>query len=267
MTALGRVSVSTFVIEAGCSIAVAHLSDLHLPIAPSLMLDVAAAIREHRPDMLLFTGDYVSSKRGLEDLRRFLELVLRELPRARVFGCLGNWDRRMGIASEVATIFRSFGGRLLVNDVTIAEARGCRVCIVGLDDGLRGSPDLSLSCSQRADLAIALVHEPAVGVELAKRSFEGVILAGHCHGGQVKVFGHPLLLPPMCPRRFYEGVHRIGRAVLLVSPGLGTSLLPLRIGCPPAIYVVRFVEKNDLSRLRVGVQNEGCYTHREEHPC
>ena len=234
--------IEVYTLRSRCDLVVAQVSDLHIP-SPSPPPDrVVHALKEANPNLIVFTGDYVSRKSGLKNFEEFLKALRRELPKARILGCLGNWDRRLGLAKSLAKVFEEVGGELLINEVEVLEINGCRVCLVGLDDGLEGFPKYDVSCPPNVDIRIALVHEPELAIALAKRGFEGLIFAGHCHGGQIRIFGRPLFLPPMCPRNMYEGLRIVDKALILVNPGLGTSVIPIRFGCEPRIYVVKLMK-------------------------
>ena len=82
---------------------------------------------------------------------------------------------------------------------------------------------------------IALAHEPDYFRRLPARI--GLLLAGHTHGGQIRIAGHPRLLPQY--ERWRRGLYRNDQGQqLLVSAGLGTTFVPLRIGVPPEILLI-----------------------------
>ena len=84
--------------------------------------------------------------------------------------------------------------------------------------------------------AILLAHEPDIFPEVPDRI--ALTLSGHTHGGQVRLFGHSPMVPSRYGNRFaYGNVVENGRQ-LIVSGGLGTSILPVRFGVPPEILLV-----------------------------
>ncbi len=85
--------------------------------------------------------------------------------------------------------------------------------------------------------ALLLAHEPDVFPRVPARV--ALTLAGHTHGGQVRVFGFSPIVPSDFGNRYaYGHVVQDGRH-LIVSGGLGNSVLPVRFGVPPEITLVR----------------------------
>jgi hypothetical protein len=80
---------------------------------------------------------------------------------------------------------------------------------------------------------IALTHEPALWPRIP--AAVTLTVAGHTHGGQINPFG------VLTPRRYrahsnqLNGLYLAGGRSLFVSPGIGTSILPMRLGVPPEI--------------------------------
>jgi predicted MPP superfamily phosphohydrolase len=123
----------------------------------------------------------------------------------------------------------------------------------GFRDGLRGTR-LELALARSPQVApgtprIVLAHSPDVALEAADRGFDAVI-AGHTHGGQVRVprwppFGtQALTTRSRLGTAFDRGLYRLpartaqGWMPLSISAGFGTSLLPIRFLCPPEYTVV-----------------------------
>ncbi len=106
-----------------------------------------------------------------------------------------------------------------------------------------GADDLPGTLAQITDdaPAILMAHEPDLFVDVPDRF--AVTLSGHTHGGQVRLpfFGRPVT-PSAYGQRFAYGHIREGGRDLVVSAGLGCSVLPVRFGVPPEITVVTLKE-------------------------
>ena len=202
---------------------VAHLSDFHLG-PPSrgqrAVAEAVAWVRERRPDLVCVTGDLLSHPRA----RRRLDELLRGLD---AYVVLGNHDvaetrdpfSRGGDVDELpATVL---DGR----SVTL-ELRGARVQLAGTRptyDAAVPEPDGS------AALRLLLTHYPRLRVPGYQ-----LVLAGHMHAGQIVLpypGGRLRLAHPRAP--LAEGVYRAGGVTLHVSPGLGTTFVPLRYFARP----------------------------------
>ena len=160
-----------------------------------------------------------------------------------VHAILGNHDWWYGV-DEVRDGMRAAGMTLHENDAVKIEAGDHRFWLAGLGDQWafgpgRGVDDLpgTLAQVRDDDPVVLLVHEPDIFLEVPPRV--AVTLAGHTHGGQVAVpfLGRPVVPSAHGERLAYGHVVEDGRH-MVVSGGLGMSVLPVRLGVPPEITVV-----------------------------
>lgn len=209
---------------------VMHLSDLHGGSPGGVEADVLAVLEREKPDVVVLTGD--TSDRGtLDAYEPFLRSLRAPLG---VFAVEGNWEHWRPIADERALYARA-GITLLVNE---ARRLGEGLWIVGLDDATAGRPDLDRALREVPPGAttIALMHSPGFFDGVAGRV--SVVLAGHTHGGQVRLpFVRPLWLPPGSGP-YVQGRYELRGSTMYVSRGLGTSILPVRAFCRPEIAMV-----------------------------
>ncbi|HEV2733915.1 MAG TPA: metallophosphoesterase [Longimicrobiaceae bacterium] len=231
---------------------IVQLADLHLGELDGHAERVAEVVTELRPRVVVFTGDSVDRL----DTAGVLEGFLRLLPPVdAAFATLGNWEHLSPEQpEELRRAYGRHGVRLLVNESAALEHGGRRVLVTGVDD-LRGSPSIhgALRGVDPAANHLLLAHSPAyrdalVGMgagprpvgprweEPLERFRVTAMLAGHTHGGQVAPFG----FAPVRPRgsgRYVAGWYRDARPHLYVSRGIGTSIVPVRLGAPPEIAV------------------------------
>jgi predicted MPP superfamily phosphohydrolase len=218
---------------------IAHLSDLHLGV-PSRGRRAAeqavAWVRERSPDLVCLTGDLVSRRAGLAPLER----LLRQLGPS--FVVLGNHDfaeSRDPFSERVEpAAIPSVDGVTLLGDESVSlELQERRVQIVGVDPRTyaRREANPQSVVDTGADFRLLLCHFPGIAPRLPAGSFH-LVLAGHFHAGQIVV---PL---PGGKLRFahlrthdVEGIYRYGRTVLHVSPGIGTTFVPLRFFARPEV--------------------------------
>jgi len=216
---------------------IAHLSDFHLgmPSRGRVATERAVAwVEERRPDLVCLTGDLVSRPRG-EPLLRSL---LRRL--GRPYTVLGNHDVAVtrDPFSRTAELDDLQEAILLQDEVVSIVLGGVTVSIGGVDpelyawDGGRPAGELA---DTRAALRILLCHFPGVVRTLPGGAFD-LILAGHLHGGQIVLTypgGKVALAHPRV--RELNGVRRTHAGVLHISPGLGTTFVPVRIFARPEV--------------------------------
>src|SRR5204862_2202056 len=142
-----------------------------------------------------------------------------------VFAVLGNHDGWHG--PVLRPLLESKGIHVLDDEAFSIETRGTRFCVLGLaDDEVRTrSASESLAIAPPGIPLLVLVHEPDIFAELDARP--SLTLAGHTHGGQVRL---PFIGPPVVRSRFkarYAAGHIVeaGRH-LFVTTGIGTSVWP-----------------------------------------
>ncbi len=137
---------------------------------------------------------------------------------------------------------------VLENDAVLLGAAGRRFWLAGLGDQIayrlgpkrfKGVDDLpgTLARIQTDDPVVLMVHEPDIFTEVPERV--AITLAGHTHGGQIRVPGlWPRFVPSAYGARFAYGHIVEDDRHMIVSGGLGTSFVPVRIGVPPEIVRV-----------------------------
>lgn len=208
---------------------IGHLSDLHLgmPSRGQRAAERAVAwVRERDPDLVCITGDLVSRPRGEEKLRE----LLRTLPRC--YAIVGNHDLAVSRDpfSRVVDLRELEPATLLLDETRRLDVRGRPVHLAGLDPLTRGrEPDLR----GEGALRILLSHFPDVLDRLPADAFD-LVLAGHMHDGQICVPYPGGKLRLAHPRtRYARGLYRRASTVMHVSPGLGTTFVPLRVCARP----------------------------------
>ena len=225
---------------------VAVLSDLHAG-APHLGAQKRAEIVRRtnaaRPDLVVLLGDYVV---GREAGARFVEpeIIARELGELRaplgVVAVLGNHDWWYN-GGRVRRALEGAGLRVLENDAVglNAKGRGPRLWVAGLGDlwSRSADPVAALRSVPSGEPVLLLTHNPDVFPEVPARVT--LTLAGHTHGGQVRLpgWGTPIV-PSRYGRRYAAGLVVEEGKRLFVTPGLGTSILPVRFGVPPEISLL-----------------------------
>ncbi|WP_372916869.1 metallophosphoesterase [Sandarakinorhabdus sp.] len=217
-----------------------HLSDMHGSNwdMPQVRLNrIVDQVNALHPDLVVITGDFHASKIWDPPMR--LEDALRPLTRLRaplgVWSVPGNHDDPYWIR----WVMQRLGLKLLAGDLVDVGP----LQIVGSDDLILGQQPVAglLAAAARARPGkplIALVHEPSLWPLLPPAV--DLLLAGHTHGGQIDIFGWPHIMPE------YEKVQRglfrnAAGQQLVVSAGIGTSVVPLRLGTRGEIVVVELV--------------------------
>jgi predicted MPP superfamily phosphohydrolase len=181
------------------------------------------------PDVVLVGGDWVTSSwRELVSHRRAFERLAAPLG---VWGVLGNHDYYGDEAERLPALVEATGARLLRNASAAIEREGERLWIAGVEDPIGGVPDLSRALAGTSGPVILLSHTPDLLFEAASHGV-ALMLAGHTHGGQVRIPGLPVLVR-QSRYPLDEGRFDYGTTQLVVTRGLGVVGVPFRAACPP----------------------------------
>jgi predicted MPP superfamily phosphohydrolase len=230
---------------AECSgVTVAAVSDLHVgsPFNGIGNIErVVEALRRSKPDLVLLAGDYVIDNvlggRFVSPEVSAKKLGEIEAPLG-VLAVLGNHDWWLGAARVRAALE---GNRIPVLEDSAVEVRrgGCAFWIAGVGDFQEGRHDVAAALHEVPAGApvVVLTHNPDVFPDVPERV--SLTVAGHTHGGQVRI---PLVGRPIVPSRYGER-YAIGSVVedgrqLFVTPGIGTSIVPVRFLVPPEISLL-----------------------------
>jgi predicted MPP superfamily phosphohydrolase len=216
---------------------IAHLSDFHLgaPSRGRVATERAVAwVAGRRPDLVCITGDLVSHPRGLP----LLEQLLATLDRPYVV--LGNHDVAVtrDPFSRAAELDELEGLAMLLRDEAVVVERGEeRIQVVGTDAESYplGKAKPWELVDPTAGLRILLCHFPDIDRKLPVGAFH-LVLAGHLHAGQIAIpspRGRITLAHP--GGRFVAGLYPAAGGMLHVSPGTGTTFVPIRFFARPEV--------------------------------
>ncbi len=217
---------------------IVQLSDLHLHDIGQLEIQLIEAVTASEPDVILLTGDTLSHKNGMQPLSEFLE---RLPPASHQLAIMGNWEYNAGFTpSSFKDFLYPFGFQVLTNESYHLEHDTSMLKITGFDDLLAGRPKpLRTEKNDDADQHLVLAHCPGTR-DLSQELLAAppsLILSGHTHGGQIAPCGFPLITP-QGSGSYVSGWYCNSGPPMYVSRGIGTSLLPLRLGSLPELVVL-----------------------------
>jgi uncharacterized protein len=214
------------------------LADIHTG-SPHNGLDklerIVATVMAGDADLVLLAGDYLILGVFLGDYVPPQEVAARLRPLAAakpVVGVLGNHDWWKG-GEQVRRSFEAAGVRMIDNRSIPMQLGGCRLWLAGIGDLWEGRPDVAAAFAGIPDdgaPVLALTHHPDMFAQVPARA--SLLVAGHTHGGQVSFAP---LVDPRVGTPWIRGHYVEQGRHLFVSPGLGTSILPMRFRVPPEI--------------------------------
>jgi predicted MPP superfamily phosphohydrolase len=220
-----------------------QLSDIHL--SPFLSEDELAYVvdmaNETKAHLAFVTGDLITTRR--DPLDACIQQLKRLKSDAGVLSCLGNHERFADAENYTTQQCRRVG-----IDVLRKEARPLRfgnavLNVAGVDYQATHDPYLegteSLVLRRPNHVNVLLSHNPDVFPVAAKQGFD-LTIAGHTHGGQVSV---EILSRHLNVAQFFTpytyGLYREGNSAIYVTRGIGTVGIPVRIGAPPEVALIR----------------------------
>lgn len=226
---------------------IAQLSDFHFHDYDEsfFVRHAVERVNSLAPDMVALTGDFVTTRGDQPNIvipnAYACAEILGTLTCPIRFCSLGNHD--VLIKEQVADALRRNGLQVLINQFTALEKRGEKIWISGVADAYFDIPNLSLAIPQRKlnEPIILLGHEPDFADTVASQNYVvDLMLAGHTHGGQVRLPFLPALLLPAMGEKYVEDLHQVGSSAMqvYVNRGLGCMHLPFRFNCPPELTLL-----------------------------
>jgi predicted MPP superfamily phosphohydrolase len=223
---------------------IAQLSDLH--VSPYLSVREAARAvdmaNELKPHLAVVTGDLISA--WGDPLDGAIAQIARLRADAGVLGCLGNHEIYAECEDYAAEESAQRGVRFLRSESQVVRWGSASLNVAGVDyqnfalkNGMYLEGAESLVHPAMPNLLLS--HNPDVFPVATKKGFDAM-LGGHTHGGQVTM---EILKQDLNFARFYTryllGLYRLNNASCYVTAGVGTIGMPVRIGVPPEITLLR----------------------------
>ena len=203
-----------------------HFTDFHYKGNARYAAEVVRSINELAPEFVCFTGDLVEDARFAPEALNFIRQI-----RAPVYGSPGNHDYWSRLSfPECERVFATTGGAWLEDRSVVLLRHDLE--LVGM--ALRG---IHAFTPPQASRRLLLMHYPEMANQLHEDRFD-LILAGHSHGGQVRLPLLGALIVPHGVGPYDLGYYETPGGPLYVNAGIGTYLVPMRWNCRPEITVV-----------------------------
>ena len=226
---------------------IVYVADIHKGglLAERRVADLVSHINACNADIVLLGGDYAQDSDGAIE---FFQTLPRIHARYGVYAVLGNHDRTIP-ESNLTTLrgaMQAAGVTPLINNVARVQIGTSSIYIAGIDDADNGLPDLAGVAGQVSakDYVIFLSHTPSVISDALKAldkaghtDWFDLGLFGHTHGGQIALIG-PYLKDDGVPDEYTQGWFKHNRTEMLVTRGVGTSGVPVRLFCTPQIHLI-----------------------------
>lgn len=233
---------------------IAHISDLHSKSFGRNQQRIINKIRKLKPNIVVITGDIVDSKRYSEEaIIKLTNGISKDVP---IYYSTGNheaWSGKFELSLQKKLI--NTGVNILRDESAIIERKGEKINILGIDDPSFDNNNYDMSYSSNSavenaiekaleqvdinNFSILLSHRPETFDVYARTGID-LVFTGHAHGGQIRLpFVGGLIAPNqgLLPR-YDAGKYNQGYYNMIVSRGLGNSIIPIRLFNLPEIVLV-----------------------------
>lgn len=230
---------------------IVFVSDIHADryTDPHRLQKFINDINNARPDLVLIAGDLISS--SPEYINVAAEYIGKINAKFGVYSCVGdheNWAFRNNPEKSINVIenaLKKYNVSMVDDNQRIININGAKIKITFLTDTYVEHVSKALLDSLTADTAsyglkVLLVHQPHQNVAVrASETGYDLMLAGHTHGGQITfLFPFKNLSPTMFEIKYIRGDFHFGKMLLVVTRGLGMSLVPMRLNSVPEVSII-----------------------------
>lgn len=225
-----------------------QLSDYHNEASKKLNKDLINMIRKEKPNLIVITGDFIDSKKTNIDVA--IDLIKNIRGTASIYYVVGNHEARITDYFKLKKRLEEEGVMILENETDVIERGGSKINIIGIDDPRMAVEnmgddafiiDKELEISNYDDrlFSILLSHRPEVFKIYVENKID-LVLSGHAHGGQVRI---PFIGGIVAPNQglfpeYTSGLFNEGNTSMIVSRGIGNSIVPVRVNNRPELVVI-----------------------------
>lgn len=229
---------------------IAHISDVHLPKNASTTDNLINMVKQQKPDIIVMTGDIIDESAnlktcGLGKLCKGLSEI------AKTYAVTGNHEFLNGNVTEWTNILAENNVEVIDNKIETYIKNNKSIAIAGLKDGSEYNPaDFKDVSNAKGIPMILLAHRPELFVSSYSSDLNSIkpdiVFSGHAHGGQfrIPVINKGIFAPGqgLFPQ-YTSGLYINNNVKMVVSRGLGNSIIPIRINDRPHLPVIELVSK------------------------
>ena len=221
---------------------VVHFSDLKYGSTTDqkYLKKLVNKINELNPDIIIFTGDLISSNYKLtdNDKKSIIENLNKLDPKIDIYSIRGDND-----INETYNSIITQTKIIEINNLNklIYYKGDTPIMLIGLDDSINGnqSLDMAFNYEENNYYKILITHEPGTYEKIKDKNVD-LFLAGHSLNGQVRLPFIGSIYTPTGAKKYYDSKYKIDNTEIYISNGLGTSKIPYRLNNRPSINLYRF---------------------------
>lgn len=221
---------------------VVHFSDLKYGSTTDqkYLKKLVNKINELNPDIIIFTGDLITSNYKLtdNDKKSIIENLNKLDPKIDIYSIRGDND-----INETYNSIITQTKIIEINNLNklIYYKGDTPIMLIGLDDSINGnqSLDMTFNYEENNYYKILITHEPDTYEKIKDKNID-LFLAGHSLNGQIRLPFIGSVYTPTGAKKYYDSKYKIDNTEIYISNGLGTSKIPYRLNNRPSINLYRF---------------------------
>ncbi len=221
---------------------VVHFSDLKYGSTTNqkYLKKLVNKINELNPDIIIFTGDLITSNYKLtdNDKKSIIENLNKLDPKIDIYSIRGDND-----INETYNSIITQTKIIEINNLNklIYYKGDTPIMLIGLDDSINGnqSLDMAFNYEENNYYKILITHEPDTYEKIKDKNID-LFLAGHSLNGQIRLPFIGSVYTPTGAKKYYDSKYKIDNTEIYISNGLGTSKIPYRLNNRPSINLYRF---------------------------
>lgn len=232
---------------------IVHISDFHNTKSKKLKDNLIKEIKNNKPNIIALTGDLIdANKTDIDIVISFIKKINNIAP---IYYVTGNHEASINDYDELKEKLENNKVIVIDDNVEKLKVNDKEINIIGINDPQMSHNDysqdsvivkdkLNLIQYNKNNFSILLSHRPELIKTYAEYSFD-LVLSGHAHGGQIRI---PFIGGLVAPNqglfpRYTSGIYEMVNTKMIVSRGIGNSILPFRINNRPELVVIELNNK------------------------
>lgn len=227
---------------------IVHISDFHNTKSKTLTKDLIEEIKNQKPNIIVLTGDLVDSRKT--DIETSIDFIKKIKSIAPIYYVSGNHEANIRNYSSLKEQLEKNNVIILDNKVELLRLNDKEINLIGVDDPrMLNNCDFTDAEIMKYELdnikynennySILLSHRPELFDTYVEKELD-LVLVGHAHGGQIRI---PFIDGVVAPNqgffpKYTSGTFEKKKTTMIISRGIGNSILPFRINNNPELVVV-----------------------------
>lgn len=225
-----------------------QISDFHNNTSSKLTKKIVEKIKNQKPNIIVITGDLIDSTKTNVDIA--IDMIKEIIEIAPVYYVTGNHEARTNEYDNLKSQMIELGVKILENEAQEIQLNNSTINILGINDpSFYKESDILDSKIVKNNMeniqynednfTILLSHRPEVFKIYVEKNID-LVFTGHAHGGQIRL---PFIGGIIAPNQgtfpeYTDGIYREKDTTMVVSRGIGNSIIPFRVNNRPELMIV-----------------------------